>query len=126
MAYQERAMKHYAGQLTNFSTHLKFIKTGEQISKSIEGVVTKLINRSEEARVAVAEICKKRELDPKEVIELRGRYQKFVEMSVFPLKHQIEMGSPLLSGKRFDLRAALTVDPGTSHGDFLVSLNLRF
>jgi len=69
MAYQERAMKHYAGQLTNFSTQLKFIKTGEQISKSIEGVVTKLITRSEEAKVSVQEICKRRELDPKEVIE---------------------------------------------------------
>lgn len=69
MAYQERMMKHCAGQITNFSTQLKFIKTGEQISKSIESVVTKLITRSEEAKAAIADICKRREIDPKEVID---------------------------------------------------------
>ena len=69
MAYQERAMKHYAGQITNFSTEVKFSKKGQDIGKSIDGVVAKLITRSEEAKASIADICKRREIDPKEVIE---------------------------------------------------------
>ncbi|MBI1849062.1 MAG: hypothetical protein HYR85_01830 [Planctomycetes bacterium] len=64
--------------------------------------------------------------DPKEVVEIRTRYQRIVEISVFPLKQEIEMSSPLLRGKRYDVRASFTIDSGLSRNDFLVSFNLRF
>jgi hypothetical protein len=64
--------------------------------------------------------------DPGEIVELRARYERYVEVSVFPIKQQIEMRSPLLRGKRYDVSAAFNVGSGFDRTDFLVSFNLRF
>lgn len=69
MAYQERAMKAYAHGVSNFHTEIEFTKSGEEISKSIDGVLSKLNTKLEQCKADIAEICKRREIDPKEVIE---------------------------------------------------------
>ena len=69
MAYQERAMKAYAHGVSSFHTEIEFTKTGEEISKSIDGVLSKLNTKLEQSKADIAEICKRREIDPKEVIE---------------------------------------------------------
>lgn len=60
------------GQLTNAQynvSKLLFKKTGLDIKESINGVVKLLEEKAEKAKTSIEEICKKRELDPKEVIE---------------------------------------------------------
>jgi hypothetical protein len=63
---------------------------------------------------------------PNEVFELRAKYGQIVEISLYPIKQEIEMRSPLLHGKRYDVRAAFTIDSSLSKNDFLVSFDLRF
>ncbi len=64
--------------------------------------------------------------DPGEILQLRASYQQYVELSVFPVNEQIEMRSPLLKGKNYDLSAAFTVDSGFDRSAFVISFNTRF
>lgn len=58
------------GQLTRSSeSSILFKKTGMEIKQSIEGVVKLLEGKSVLAKASIEEICKRRELDPLEVIE---------------------------------------------------------
>jgi hypothetical protein len=56
-----------AGRVDNFK--VTFNKTGKQIAESITGVLD--LNRItiEELKADIAEVCKRRDIDPKEVIE---------------------------------------------------------
>lgn len=69
MGYQERAVQAWSGRVSSFNTEVTFQKTGKEIKESINGVVAKLMTRTEKVKADIADICKKRELDPKEVIE---------------------------------------------------------
>ena len=89
MAYQERAMKHYAGQVIHFNTEIEFLKSGEEISKSIDGVLKTLNERLEKCKADIAEICKRREIDPKEVIEAGSDE---VAVGSYSMKAETSMG----------------------------------
>jgi hypothetical protein len=89
MAYQERAMKAYAHGVTNFRTEIEFTKTGGEISKSIEGVLLTLNTKLEKCKSDIAEICKRREIDPKEVIEAGSDEQA---VGTYSMKAETNMG----------------------------------
>lgn len=89
MGFQERAMKAYDGRISNIHTELLFKKTGEEIGKSLEGVVKKLSTKLEETKVSIAEICKRREIDPKEVIEAGSDE---VAVNTYSMKAETSLG----------------------------------
>lgn len=67
-----RSITAARGQLANaqYSTSkILFKKTGLEIKQSIEEVVKLLEEKSAKAKTDIEEICKRRELDPNEVIE---------------------------------------------------------
>lgn len=89
MAYKERAMQAWDGRVSRFNTDIEFTKTGEEISKSIGEVVKDLAARSEKVKADIAEICKRREIDPKEVIEAGSDEQA---VGTYSLKAETSLG----------------------------------
>ena len=56
---------------------LRFKKTGEEINTSLELVIEDNCKDIEAAQTEITTICKRRELDPKEVLEASQDEQKF-------------------------------------------------
>ena len=63
---------------------------------------------------------------PKEVLELRAAYESIVRVSIFPLEEQLEVRSPLLKGRRYDVSAGYTRSVGRDRSLFLLAFTLRF
>lgn len=89
MAYRERALQAFDGRVPRFHTEIEFTKTGAQIFDSIGGVVRDLNTRLEKIKADIVEICKRREIDPKEVIEA-GTDEAAV--GTYSLKAETNMG----------------------------------
>lgn len=89
MAFREQMAKAYAGHVSSIHTELLFKKTGEDISKSLDGVVKKLNVKLEEVKANIAEICKRREIDPKEVIEAGSDE---VAVNTYSMKAETSLG----------------------------------
>lgn len=85
--YAAEAVRGRAGR--NYNSDLLFSKTGKEIKESIEGTMKARFTKIEELKAKVADICKKRELDPKEVIEA-GTDE--IAVQTYSLKAETSMG----------------------------------
>ena len=69
MAWTERAMAHRAGRQNQYGTSLHFKKKGADIKETINNVTKNFMECIEKNKAEIATICKRREIDPKEVID---------------------------------------------------------